>query len=55
MKKPRDPEETEREQLKTAQDKKSGPVSRCQMEVQLIQNAIWDKKRKAVSINKLIL
>lgn len=46
---------TSKEQLKAIPGKRSDLISRWQMEVQLIQNGIWGKKRKAVRVRKLIL
>lgn len=48
-------EETRKEQLRAIPGKKWGLISRCHVEVQLIQNGIWGKKTKAVRVNKLIL
>lgn len=47
--------ETRKEQLKAILSERSGLISRCQMEVQTIQDGIWGKKRKAVCVNELIL
>lgn len=41
-------EDTRQEKLRAIPGKKSGLISRCQMEVQLIQNRIGGKKRKNV-------
>ena len=47
--------ETRKEQLRAIPGKKLGLISKCHIEVQLIQNGIWGKKTKAVRVNKLIL
>lgn len=48
-------QETRKEQMRAIPGKKLGLISRCHIEVQLIQNGIWGKKTKAVRVNKLIL